>query len=180
MSADAHYPWSLRALHAAMALLVLPQWALGFVSERTADDTTAMALLRWHFQLGVLLAALWLLRVGTRAATGVPPPHAGARWQRRMARLVHLALYACLLALPASGYVIWVWMGVPRDVLGLFTVPALFTPPAEDETLRALAWYVHVGSAWTLAVLVGLHLAAAIGHHLRDAGRTYLHRMRPW
>ena len=180
MSADAHYPWSLRALHAAMALLVLPQWALGFVSERTADDTTAMALLRWHFQLGVLLAALWLLRVGTRAVTGVPPPHAGARWQRRMARLVHIALYACLLALPASGYVIWVWMGAPRDLLGLFTVPALFTPPAEDETLRALAWYVHVSSAWALAVLVGLHVAAAIGHHLRDAGRTYLHRIRPW
>lgn len=180
MSDDARYPWPLRALHAVMAVLVLPQWALGYVSERTADDATAMTQLRWHFQLGVLLAALWLLRVGTRACAVVPTPRTGARWQQRIARIVHIALYACLLALPLSGYVIWVWMGVPRDVLGLFTVPALFTPPAEDETVRALAWYVHVGSAWTLAVLVGMHVAAAIGHHLRDAGRTYLHRMRPW
>lgn len=180
MSGDVRYPWPLRALHAAMAVLVLPQWALGYVSERTADDATAMTQLRWHFQLGVLLAALWLLRVGTRAYAGVPTPHTGARWQQHIARLVHIALYACLLALPVSGYVIWVSMGVPRDILGLVTVPALFTPPAEDETLRALAWYVHVGSAWALAVLVGMHVAAAIGHHLRDAGRMYLQRMRPW
>lgn len=180
MSGGERYPWPLRVLHAAMALLVLPQWALGFVSERTADDASAMGLLRWHFQLGVLLAALWLLRVGARSFAGVPTPGATTRWQQRLARAVHIALYVCLLALPASGYVIWVWMDAPRDVLGLWTVPALFTPPAGDETLRALAWYVHVGSAWTLAALVGLHVIAAIGHHLRDASRTYLQRMRPW
>ena len=69
-----------------------------------------------------------------------------------------------LLLLPVSGYVIWVWMDAPRQLLGVLWLPALFVPPADDESWRALAWYVHVGGAWVLSLLVVLHVAAAAWH----------------
>lgn len=180
MHADARYPRALRVLHAVMAVVIVVQWALGFAAERSSDDATGWTWLRWHFQLGVVVAALLLLRIGARAALGVPHTVVAPRWQARAARGVHALLYACLLALPASGYVIWVWMDAPREVLGIGTLPAVFTPPGDDETGRAIAWYVHVGSAWMLSGLVALHVFAALWHHARDASRTYLRRIRPW
>lgn len=43
---------------------------------------------------------------------------------------------------------IWVWMGADRTLFAGVQVPALFVPPATDESGRALAWYVHVYGAW--------------------------------
>lgn len=37
-----------------------------------------------------------------------------------------------------------------HGVFGLFEIPRLFTPPAEDETWRAIARYVHYWSGWSL------------------------------
>lgn len=159
---------AVRALHWLVAALLPLQWGLGYVAERTDARTLANVLFDVHFQLGVLLLALVLLRIAARLATRAPAPlhPAPPRWQARSARGVHLALYALLLAMPLSGYVIWVWMDAGRSVLGLFELPALFTPPADDERGRALAWYVHVYGAWALLALVALHAAAALWHQL--------------
>ena len=68
-----------------------------------------------------------------------------------------------MLALPLSGHVIWVWMGADRTLFGGLEMPALFVPP-DEETGRAVAWYVHVYGAWILLGLVCLHLLAAMFH----------------
>jgi cytochrome b561 len=50
------------------------------------------------------------------------------------------------------------------EVLGVLQVPRLFSPPADDETWRAIAWYVHYWSGWALLGLVLLHVAGALWH----------------
>ena len=51
-----------------------------------------------------------------------------------------------------------------RSMPGGWVVPALFVPPEDDETGRAIAWYVHTYGAGCLLVLAGLHVAAAAWH----------------
>ncbi len=162
---DARYPAIARWLHWAVAMGVIAQLALGWGSEATADAADGMRLLRIHFQLGVLLLMLMLLRVACRLSGRMPSADADEpRWRRRAAGFVHASLYLLLFLLPASGYVIWVWMDASREWLGVLTVPALFVPPADDETGRAIAWYVHWACAWTLSALVVLHVSAAVWH----------------
>ncbi len=164
MNGERH-PACLRWLHWAVAAGVAVQLALGWGSETGIYGADGMRLLRLHFQLGMVLLALMLLRVACRLSRRMPPADAGEpRWRRRAARSVHATLYLLLFLLPVSGYVIWIWMDAPLDVLSVARVPRLFVPPADDETWRAIAWYVHFACIWLLSVLVVLHVAAALWH----------------
>ena len=78
--------------------------------------------------------------------------------------------------MPLSGHVIWVWMGADRTLFGGLEMPALFVPP-DEETGRAVAWYVHVYGAWALSALAGLHVAAAVSRHCRQGDGFITRRM---
>lgn len=172
------YALPARLLHWLVAIGVMVQIGLGWASEWTEDRHASFQLIRNHYQLGVILAGLMAMRLLWRVAKGAPPPEEGEpRWRRTSATAVHWALYALLLTMPVSGYVIWIWMDAPRDVLGLFELPALFTPPTEDETWRANAWYIHVYSSWAVIALVLLHVAAALWHELVLRDRLIRRRM---
>ncbi len=156
----------LRLLHWAMAILLPAQAWLGWTGERSTDAADGLRLLVLHMQLGLLLLALVAARLLLRA-TG-----AGRRRTRSFpAAAVHAGLYGLLLALPASGYVIWIWMAAPTVLPAGLALPVVFEPPASDERGRALAWYVHVYGAWALAGLLGMHLAGAAWRRLCAARR---------
>jgi cytochrome b561 len=163
-ASSVRYPACIRWLHWAVALGVAVQLALGWGSE-VIDADDGMRLLGLHFQLGLMLLLLMLLRLVCRLLRRMPSTDIGTpTWQRRAAKSLHVVLYGLLFLLPVSGYVIWVWMGAPRLLLGIVTMPALFVPPADDETWRAFAWYVHVACAWAVSALVTLHVSAALWH----------------
>lgn len=165
------YARPARLLHWLVAIGVVVQIGLGWASEWTEEREASFQLIRNHYQLGVILAALMVMRILWRVTKGGPRPDpAEPLARRRAASAVHIALYSLLLIMPVSGYVIWIWMDAPRDVLGLFEVPRLFIPPAEDETWRANAWYIHVYGSWALIALVLGHVGAALWHEwvLRD------------
>ncbi len=104
-----------------------------------------------------------ILRITWRLGHRPPPaPKAEPRWRSVVAATAHWMLYALLLTMPLSGYVIWVWMDAPMNVFGIVEIPTLFTPPAEDESGRARAWYLHFYSSWALLALLGLHVVAAL------------------
>lgn len=170
---------AVRWLHAVMAILLPVQWCLGWLGERAGDRATEDALFSLHFQLGIWLLVLVVLRLSVRSATRDPEPMPGPTWRRRSAALVQGLMYALLFLLPISGYVIWVWMDAPRTIWPGFDVPALFLPPADDETGRAIAWYVHVSGAWILAGLVAGHAGVALGHEWAHREKRMMHRMWP-
>ena len=155
------YPCLLRVLHWLLALMLALQFVLGFAAEYGAARMSE-ALLPFHFQLGVLILGLTVLRLCLRLVMPTPAADPGESPGLRRARsAVHGMLYLLVLVVPVSGHVIWVWMGADRSLPGGFEVPALFVPP-EDETGRAVAWYVHVYGAWILLGLVCLHILAAV------------------
>lgn len=74
-----------------------------------------------------------------------------------------MALYALLLAIPLSGWVVNSSAGFPLQWFGLFNLPAI---AGKDPGLHALAEQVHEWLFWTLVLVALAHAAAAIHHHL--------------
>lgn len=121
----------------------------------------------WHFMLGLTVLGVTTVRLIVRVTFPVPPiePTPPA-WQLWLAKAVHLALYALLIAMPLLGWLVLSAAEKPIPFFGL-TLPALLSPDKDlahtlkeiHETLGVLGYYV-----------IGLHAAAAIFHHhvMRD------------
>lgn len=154
-----------RVLHWVVAALIVAQFITGWSTENAATRQVELLFGRTHFQFGVLLGGLILLRLLWRLSHAAPPrPPGEPVWRCRTAGWVHGLIYLALLILPVTGYIVWVHMKEAMDLFGLVTVPAVFTPTPDDERLWAGAWYVHFFAGWMLLGLVALHVGAALYH----------------
>jgi cytochrome b561 len=106
-----------------------------------------------------------IIRLFLRLVTVAPKPELAARLTVLAAKLAHWALYALLVVMPASG---WLMISttpvrVPTVVFGLFRLPY---PLAPNVPLYRLAHAIHLASAIALAALIAVHVAAALIHAL--------------
>ena len=153
-------------LHWLMAVLLIALLAWGLYMVRLPDagfDTRKITLIIYHKELGMIALLLALLRLTWRAGQALPGlVDTMPDWQKVIARLVHLCLYALLLALPVSGWLMSSAAGFPISFLGLFDLPDLVR--ANDLQFRALV-LVHRWLAYGLMALTALHAGAALQHH---------------
>lgn len=165
-----------RILHWLIAALLIVQIGLGLGADG-APRARAEALGNLHAQLGVVLLALILVRIGWRIAAPPPPlPASLGAWQRRGAAGVHRALCALLFAMPVSGLVVWMWIGGPLVLMGLVPLP-LPRLAGEDEFWLSVAGHAHEWGAWALIGLAAGHIAAALWHQLVRRDRLISQRM---
>lgn len=175
---NTHDQWGnvSKALHwLTVALLVWIAW-LGLTMGDLPSGPGKIATYALHKSIGITLLALVLFRLGWRLYAGAPAALPGTPgWQDRLASLTHLALYALLLAMPLSGWILNSASGYPLQWFGLVNLPAI---AGKDHDLHELAEGIHESLFWVLVVLVVAHVAAAFFHHLfqRDATLT---RMLP-
>jgi cytochrome b561 len=161
--------WPARLLHWLIAVLVVGLWVLGKIMVGLPDaDPSKFGLYQLHKSFGLTVFALGLLRLAWRFANPSPEPPPGMPgWERLAAKVSHAMLYLLLLAIPISGYLMvsaspW---GIPTIVFGLLHVPHALPPDAATERLLKA---VHEALGLLLALLVLLHAAAALKHHLLD------------
>jgi len=171
--------WGLPAqlFHWLIALAVFALFVLGWVMVSYRMSPTKFQLYSLHKSLGLTVLLLVVLRLAWRAFNVTPAPPTGSpRWERRAATLTHWLLYALLLAMPLSGYLINSAANFPLVVWGVLPLPNL---TGENEQLQAWAEAAHLAMFWLLAGLIVLHVAAALRHHwlLKD---DVLRRMLPW
>ena len=121
--------------------------------------------------LGAAVARLsWrLTNALPRFVVGLPP------WQEVSALFVHLWLYALMLAVPLTGWLMSSAGGYPTPIFTWLDVPDLI---ARNEHLFRTLIDVHRWLAYAFAALVLLHTAAALRHHLVHKDHT-LRRMLP-
>lgn len=165
-----------KSLHWLVAVGVLAMIPLGWIWTTMALSPTKLELANLHKSLGIALLALMAIRTGWRLANPVPRAPAGTpRWQRWIAAVTHWLLYAVLLAMPLTGWLINSAANFPLKVFGLFPLPALVEP---NDPLKEQAELAHLALSWCLIVLLVVHVAAALYHHfrLRD---PVLQRMLP-
>lgn len=177
MSVEVAYPRRLRILHWVMALSLPVQGVLGWVAEVAEAPRLAALSMQAHAQFGLLLLLLLAWRFALRRRMPRAALRSGRGLAPRVAIVVHRVLYLLMVVLPLSGAVIFVHMIEPLDVLGLLSLPPLLSRVPEDETLRALAWYLHVYGAWILLAAASLHAAAALWHHYVAGDRLISRRM---
>ena len=155
-------------IHWISALVVIGMFASGlWMVDLTYYSNWYNKAPHWHKSVGLLLATLTVVRIVTRIISK-RPPHYGASWEKWLSRLGHLALYALLLSLFMSGYLISTADGRGIDVFNWFTVPGA---GAFVENQEDIAGDIHFYVAWSLIIVASLHALAALKHHFinRDA-----------
>ena len=155
-----------RFLHWTMAVLIVGMLVLGTVMVDWPDGElqTKFALYQWHKSFGFVVLGLLVLRALWRWMQPVPPlPPGASRFTRRASALSHGGLYALMLVLPLTGYLMSSTntLGVPTQIFGVVGVPHLLGPDAQLESVFKT---VHAWAATALMVLVGLHVLAALKH----------------
>ncbi len=184
-----------QAFHWITVGLVIALLAIGWGADVEADKPGNSAFM-WHSSLGVLLLALALARIVWRLFTSTPALPARMRLSERVfARTIHVALYALILALPLSGWLVASAEGGSVTVFGIASLPnwqpaAGIAPPAvrpqsgnaerigeektEDSGTRAaekrgeFSEDIHEFLAYAIAALALLHTLAALKHHFID------------
>ncbi|MGN6314986.1 cytochrome b [Trinickia sp.] len=166
------------ALHWIVAAMISGGFALGWVMTRIPGITPdKLRFYSWHKWIGVTVLVLALLRMLWRATHRPPPlPESTSAWQRGAAHVVHLALYALMVAIPVSGYFYSSAANVPVVYLGLVSLPTIIAP---DPALKVWLKTVHVALNYGLFALVLGHAAAVVKHHWIDRDGL-LRRMLPF
>ena len=173
----ARYTGTAIALHWLIALLLLGQFAFGLTLEDIPRGTPERGYyVNLHNSSGIVIGLLILLRLGWRLAHTPPPlPASTPSWQRRAARVSHIALYVCMLALPLSGYLA---SNFSKHGVKFFNVVRWAPWGPDDKALFAFFNGAHHLFALLLALLVAIHVLAVAKHMLVDRDHLLL-RMLP-
>lgn len=166
-----HYGAVSVLFHWLTSVLVAVLFPLGLVMvELDYYDSGYQTYPPLHKALGVILLTLTLLRMLWVFLLSKPPkPLPQAKLFKWLAKSVHYLLYLCLLTVLISGYLISTADGRGVDVFGWFSVPAMFDP---FDNQADIAGEIHELAAWSLLLLISLHLAGALKHHLVDKDGT--------
>lgn len=152
--------------HWVMAILILGMIGFGWYIANVADKTQRMTFIGWHKEFGVLVLMLALLRLIWRMVNVTPELSDSIPYvQRIAARSVHVVFYVLMIAIPLVGWLMSSAAGYPVSFFGLFTLPSLLSANKEWAELFET---IHGWLAYTLLVLIGLHVAAALKHHFID------------
>jgi cytochrome b561 len=166
-----------KLLHWLVAALILAQIALGLLAVGWRVSPTKLDLFVWHKSTGMLILALVALRLLWRLANRVPElPANMPAWERYGAHLSHFLLYALMITLPVTGWIVSSSSNVPFRIFWKIPLPAIVAP---DKATADLFASVHGALVALLALVLVAHVGAALRHHFvkRDA---VLARMLPW
>lgn len=170
------YSGFAKFLHWVIAACVITMIPIGISMYYMGAGTLQNVFYTIHRSLGVLVLALMLVRLVYRLVRGAPPPEPTLEpFQRVVSHLVHLALYALIIAQALIGWVATSAYGAAISFFGLFTVPALV---AKDQELAEPLFTFHNYIGFLIAGLLAMHIGAALYHYfIRKDG--VLQRMLP-
>jgi len=163
------------ALHWLLALAIVATFGLGLYVDDLPISPQRIKLISWHKWAGITILALSALRLLWRLTHRPPADLPMPAWQQRAAHAAHHALYVLFFAVPLAGWAYSSAAGFPIVWFGVLPLPDLLPV---DKALAQSIKPVHATLAWALAVLVVLHVAAALKHHFIDRDGL-LDRMRP-
>jgi len=166
-----------KTLHWLTLVLLIGSFTLAVSMVNMPFSPRKLEFYSWHKWVGVTIFLVVLLRLGWRLINPVPqPPQGTPPWQRRLAGWSHAALYAILIVMPVTGWIMSSALNLPVVYLGLVHIPSPF---GVDRALGETMKVVHLSLAIALLTLVAVHVLAALYHHFvqRD---DVLRRMLPW
>lgn len=158
------------ALHWVLGALLTVQFVFGNYMADLPFSPRQLKLFNYHKWAGIVLLVLSLARLLWRLSH--PPPqlsqsiaNAMPRWQSLAHKTNIITVYALFFIVPLTGWAYSSAAGFQIVVFGLLPLPDWV--PA-DKALAELIKPWHQATAWTMAALVCLHVAAAFKHQFVD------------
>jgi cytochrome b561 len=164
------------ALHWSVALLIFATFPLGLYMHDLALTPTKLRLFSYHKWLGVTILLLSLIRIWIRATDRAPvAPPAGPHWQQLAANAAHALLYALILVIPISGWLMSSAQGFQTVWFGVVPIPDIVP---KNKDLASLLKLVHKDLNFFMLGVVVVHVLGALQHQfvMRDG---VLSRMIP-
>jgi cytochrome b561 len=175
------YHYFAIALHWVLGLALVMIFAMGLYMADLPFSPQRLKLYNWHKWAGVTILALTVLRLLWRLIKRPPALPAKVQatmpaWQGMAYHATHGLMYALFFAVPLIGWAYSSAAGFPIVAFGVLPLPD-FVPVSKELAELIKPW--HEISAFGLAALVLLHVAAALKHHFIDRDGL-LQRMLPW
>ncbi len=176
MTATARYTGIAQLLHWTMALLLVGLLGVGLYMHDLPLSPQKLQLYSYHKWAGVTAFLLVLLRL-LWLATHRPPalPATTTPAVRRASAAVHGLLYALMLAIPLTGWLMSSAKGFQTVWFGVLPIPDLL---GKDKELGDLLRQTHAILNYVLIAVALGHVAAALKHQFVDKDGLLL-RMLP-
>jgi cytochrome b561 len=174
--------WPAMELHwlAAAAILILlghGWWMTHAMLPRSPERLSSFA---WHAALGYDLLVVMVLRLLWRWSGGVPAlPENSQRWETIAATLSHALIYLLTFA---TTFVGWALAGTMLRVSltkDMFGIPFPLIYANQDRAVHEQLEDAHKILAYILAVLIAVHIAAALRHHFVKHNDVLRRMLRP-
>ncbi len=165
-----------KSFHWLIFVLIAGLLAVGFLMTDMENGPDKFRIYGLHKSTGITVLMLALLRLGWKMANVTPLLPDGMRSLEKLAaRAGHWALYALMIAMPLSGWLMSSAAGFSVSVFGVFTLPDLVAP---DKMLKDTLSDLHELLGYAIIVMVSLHALAALLHHYYHKNNV-LRRMLP-
>jgi len=164
------------ALHWLTLLVMVAMFASVELHENyPKGDPMRSLLMTWHFQLGLTVLLLTIVRLLVKVRSVDPDiKPALTHGQKLASKAMHLALYLILVVMPIAGFIGRTLAGKVTYFFGL----ALPVVLGVNEKLAENIFDIHSVIGNTAYFLIAAHAAAAIYHHHFQKDNT-LTRMLP-
>ena len=160
------YTSTAKALHWLMAILLFGLLALGLYMHDLPLSPQKLQLYSWHKWAGVSAFMLVWLRLFWRVYHRPPAlPATMSKLMQFAAHAGHFALYALMLAIPLTGWLMSSAKGFQTVWFGVLPLPDLL---AKDKELGDLLALVHKSLNLLFGAIIVGHIGAALKHHFID------------
>lgn len=170
-AAGSRYDRVAIALHWLLALMLVSSFGVGLYMTELPMSPARLKIYNWHKWAGVTILALSALRLAWRLTHRPPALPAAveaamAGWRRQVFRGTHRFLYVLFFAVPLFGWAYSSALGFPIVWFGVLPLPDFV--PLDKALAETVLRPLHVGSAFTLAGMVLLHVGATLKHQFID------------
>ena len=155
------YGTTAKVLHWLVVALLLVQYLIGWLMPDIHRGMKPGDAMTYHISVGIVILLLILARLAWRITHPVAPESSLPPWQRLSSEAVHWLLYVLVLATTITGWLFASFRGWSVSFFYLVPLPML----ASDNAAAGKAidgW--HQAMEWTLLVVIGIHVAAALAH----------------
>jgi len=153
-----------KILHWLIAAMVVLQFVLANLAENAEDAGSKfqqLVLLANHKSVGITILSLAIVRLAWRFVRPPPAPLPMPIWQSRAASISHWSMYALIILIPLSGWLLSSAAAVSVSWFNFFQLPDLVTA---SEGLEESFEETHEILANLLGVLALIHVSAATKH----------------
>jgi len=173
---QAQYGSLAKFFHWTISSLVILMLMAGTTMMLMDDSPLREQIFHIHKLTGLVILLLMILR-GLWALNNPKPllPPTTKAWERLAEHTMHLTLYIVLFAMPLSGWIMSTASGYIPSIYGL-EIPFFWL--GKNKAIAEAGETVHLVLAWSILVLVSMHILAALKHHFVDKDNILI-RMMP-